>query len=143
MPMNFQCKQSHEYNDLLFYVFANQLTVAPHAADPEHNMRELLIMFIKENLEQVKTIVDLFLKKSLEAYIDFMATPSNLWRGKLALHLLAVMHQKHCIITKSKVFYSHPRAFPSPLAVHLTLVYLGNSVFRDTTIWLKSVQHYH
>ena len=38
---------------------------------------------------------------------------------------------------KTKVYYSHPTAFPSPSAVHITLVYLGNSIFRDTTTLSK------
>ena len=60
------------------------------------------------------------------------------WGDELALHLLAVMNQIHdCIITKTKVFYSHLTAFSSPSAVHITLVYLGNSIFRDTTTLSK------
>ena len=38
---------------------------------------------------------------------------------------------------KTKVFYSHPTAFCIPSAVHLTLVYLGNSIFRDITTLTK------
>ena len=60
------------------------------------------------------------------------------WGDELALHLLAVMNKIHyCIITKTKVYYSHPTAFPSPSAVHITLVYLGNSIFRNTTTLSK------
>ena len=29
MPMNFQCKHSHNYNDVLFYIFADRLMPAP------------------------------------------------------------------------------------------------------------------
>ena len=39
----------------------------------------------------------------------------------------------YCIITKTQIHYSHPSAFPSPSAVHLTLIYLRNKVFCDTT----------
>ena len=62
-----------------------------------------------------------------------MEQPSH-WGDELAFHLLAVMNQIHyCIIKKTKVFYIHPTAFSSPSAVHVTLVYLRNSIFRDTT----------
>ena len=48
------------------------------------------------------------------------------------------MNQIHyCITTKTKVFYSHQKAFSSPSAVHITLVYLGNSIFKDTTTLAK------
>ena len=65
-----------------------------------------------------------------------MSIPGN--RGdELALHLLAVMSQKHyCVITKTKIFYSHP-SFNSPSDVNIALVYLGNSIFRDTTTSAK------
>ena len=39
----------------------------------------------------------------------------------------------YCIITKTQIFYSHPTAFPSPSTAHITLVYLENKVFCDTT----------
>ena len=65
-----------------------------------------------------------------------MSIPGN--RGyKLALHLLAVMSQIHyCVITKTKIYYSHP-SFNSPSDVNIALVYLGNSIFRDTTTLAK------
>ena len=53
---------------------------SPRGADPEHNMREALMYFIKENRDQVNTIAALFLKKkklSLDEYIQFMSTPGN------------------------------------------------------------------
>ena len=66
-----------------------------------------------------------------------MEQPSH-WGDELALHLFAVMNQIHyCIIMKTKVYYSHPTAFPSPSAMHITLVYLENSIFRDTTTLSK------
>ena len=65
-----------------------------------------------------------------------MEQPSH-WGDELALHLLAVMNQIHyCIIIKTKVFYSHP-SFSSPSDVHIKIVYLGNSIFRDTTTLTK------
>ena len=135
MPMNFQCKHTHNYDDVLFHVFADLLMPSPRGANPEHNMCQALILFIKENTEKVKLIAEPFLERkklALDAYIAFMEQPGHQGH-ELALHLLAVMNQIHyCIITKTKVCYSHPTAFPSPSAVHITLVYLGNSIFRDT-----------
>ena len=65
-----------------------------------------------------------------------MEQPSHLG-DELALHLLAVMNQIHyCIITKTQVFYSHP-TFYSPSDIHIKVVYLGNSIFRDTTTLAK------
>ena len=72
-------------------------------------------------------------KLSLDEYIAFMSIPGN-QGDELALHLLAIMSQIHyCVITKTKIYYSHPDAFHSPSAVHIVLVYLGNSIFWDTT----------
>ena len=140
MPMNFQCKHTHNYDDVLLHVFADRLMPSSSGANPEHNMHEALILFIKENTEKVKLIDEPFLKRkklSLDAYITFMEQPSH-QGDELALHLLAVMNKIHyCIITKTKVYYSHPTAFPSPSDVHITLVYLGNSIFRDTTTLSK------
>ena len=95
---------------------------------------------MKENIEKVEQIAEPFLSKkklTFDAYIAFMEQPGH-WGDELALHLLAVMNQIHyCIVTKTKVFYSHPTAFSSPSAMHITLVYLGNSIFRDTTTLSK------
>ena len=139
----FQCKHSHNYNDVLFHVFTDCLMPSPRGADPEHNMRESLMLFIKENREKVTTIAPPFLKKkklSLDEYIKFMSTPGN-QGDELAIHLLAIMSQTHyCIITKTNIYYSHPNAFPSPSAVHITLVYLGNSIFWDTMTPAKNSQ---
>ena len=104
-------------------------------ADPEHNMRESLMHFIKENREKVTTIAAPFLKKkklSPDEYIEFMSTPGH--RGdELAVHLLAIMSQIHyCLVTKINICYSYLNVFCSPSAVHVELVYLGNSIFRDT-----------
>ena len=61
-----------------------------------------------------------------------MSIPGN-QGDELALHLLAIISQIHyCVITKTKIYYSHPDAFHSPSAVHIALVYLGNSIFWDT-----------
>ena len=113
---------------------------APRGADLEHNMCQALIFLIKENTEKVKQIAEPFLSKkklTLDAFVAFMEKPGNCG-DELALHLLTVMNQIHyCIITKTKVYYSHPTAFPSPNALHITLVYLGNSIFRDTTALSK------
>ena len=74
-------------------------------AELEHNMCEALILFIKENTEQVKHIAEPFLKRkklSLGAYITFTEQPGH-QGDELALHLLVVMNNIHnCIITKSK-----------------------------------------
>ena len=45
----FQCKHSHNYNSVLFHVFADHLMPSPRGADLEHIMRESLMLFIKEN----------------------------------------------------------------------------------------------
>ena len=48
------------------------------------------------------------------------------------------MSQIHyCVITKTKIYYSCRDAFHSPSAVHIALVYLGNSIFQDTTTVAK------
>ena len=108
-------------------------------AKPEHAMHKALILFIKENTEQVKLIAEPFLKRkklSLDAYIAFMEQPGH-WGHELSLHLLAVMNKIHyCIITKPQVYYNH-QGFPSPSAMYITLVYLGNSIFRNTTTLSK------
>ena len=74
----FQCKHSHDYNNVLFHVFADCLMPSPGGgADLEHNMRESLMLFIKENREKVTTIAAPFLKKkklSPDEYIEFMST---------------------------------------------------------------------
>ena len=112
---------------------------APRGTEPEHNMHQALILFMKENIDKVEQIAQPFLSKkklTLDAYIAFMEQPGH--RGdELALYLLAVMNQIHyCIITKTQVFYSHP-TFSCPSDVHIKLVYLGNSIFRDTTTLTK------
>ena len=94
---------------------------------------------MKENIDKVEQIAQPFLSKrklTLDAYIAFMEQPGH--RGdELALHLLTVMNQIHyCIIMKTQVFYSH-LTFSSPSDVHIKLVYLGNSIFRDTTTLAK------
>ena len=116
---------------------------SPRGPAPEHNMREALILFIKENRDKVTTIAAPFLKKklSLNEYIAFMSTPGN-WGDELAVYLLAIMSQHYCVITKTKIYYSHPNAFHSPSAVHIALVYLGNSIFWDT-MTLAKIAHLH
>ena len=104
----------------------------PRGAGPEHNMRQALILFMKENIEKVEQIAEPFLSKkklTLDAYIAFMEKPGH-WGDELALHLLAVMNQiYYCIIMKTKVFYSHLTVFsgtllhsPRSAHHHLTLI---------------------
>ena len=87
-------------------------------------MHQTLIFFIKENAEKVKQIAEPFLSKTkltLDAYVTFMEKPGH-HGDELALHLLAVMDRIHyCIFMKTKVYYSHPTAFPSPSAMHISL----------------------
>ena len=66
-----------------------------------------------------------------------METPG--YQGdELALHLMVTMQKIHyCIIMKRRIYYSHLTALPSPSAMHMMLVYLGNSIFRDTTTLSK------
>ena len=112
---------------------------APRGAKPEHNMCQALILFMKENIDKVEQIAQPFLSKkklTLDAYIAFMEQPGH-QGDELALHLLAVMNQIHyCIIMKTQLFYNH-LTFSSPSDVHIKLVYLGNSIFRDTTTLAK------
>ena len=87
-------------------------------------------------LTKLQKFLTNFLKRkgiSVDEYIEYISIPGN--RGdELALHLLCIMQGIHyCIITKTEIHYSNPTAFPSPSAVHITLVYLGNKVFCDTT----------
>ena len=134
-----QCKHSHNYDDVLFHIFVDHMMPAPRDAKPQHNMHQALILFMKENTDKVERIAQTFLSKkklTLDAYIAFMEQPGH-WGDELALHLLAVMNQIHyCIIMKTQVFYSH-LSFSSPSDVHIKLVYLGNSIFRDTTTLAK------
>ena len=136
---DFQCKHLHNYNDVLFHIFADRMMPAPGGAKPEHIMCQALILFMKENIDKVEQIAQPFLSKkklTLDAYIAFMEQPGH-WGDELALHLLAVMNQIHyCVIMKTQVFYSHP-TFSSPGDIHIKLVYLGNSIFRDTTTLTK------
>ena len=142
MPKNFylQCKHSHEYNDLIFHIFANRFMPDSHGAEPEYNMHESLVLFIRTNYEEVNKIARSFLRLkglALDNYLKCTEKPGN--RGdELSLHPLAMMQGIHyCIITKNNVYYSMPNAMPSPSAVHITLVYLRNKVFRDTTVSKK------
>ena len=76
----FQCKHSHDYSDVLFHGFADHLMPSPRGADSKHNMREALMLFIKENRDKVNTIAAPFLKKkklSLDEYIQFMSIHCN------------------------------------------------------------------
>ena len=92
------------------------------------------------NYEEVNKIARSFLRwkgLTLDNYLEYIEKPGN--RGdKLSVHLLAMMQGIHYyIITKNNVYYSTPNAMPSPSAVHMTLVYLRNKVFRDTTVSKK------
>ena len=109
-------------------------------AEPEHTMHELLVLFIRTNFEEVNKIARSFLRRkglNLQHYLEYIEKPSN--RGhEFTVHLLAMMQGVHyCIITKNNINYSTPNVMPSPSAVHITLVYLGNKVFQDTTVSKK------
>ena len=141
MPKNFylQCKHTHD-NDLIFHIFADRFMPDLCGAEPEHNMHESLVLFIKTNYEEVNKITRSFLRwksLTLDNYLEYIEKPGN--RGdELSVDLLAMMQVIHyCIITKNNIYYSMPNAMPNPSAVHMTLVYLGNKVFRDTTVSKK------
>ena len=54
----------HEYNDLLFHLFADQvMDPEQHGASPESDMWGSLVLFMKENLGKVEQISHEFLKK--------------------------------------------------------------------------------
>ena len=60
--ISFQCKHSHEYNDLLFHLFADQVMDKEQCgASPEGNMHEALVLFMQENIKKVKEISQDFL----------------------------------------------------------------------------------
>ena len=101
----------------------------PHSrgTEPEHNMHELLILFIRTNFEEVDKITRSFPRQkglTLHHYLECTEKPGN--RGdQLAVHLLAMMQGVHyCIITKNNIYYSTPNVMPSPSAVHITFIYL-------------------
>ena len=74
---------------------------------------------------------------TLDNYIQYREIPCNRL-DELAIHLLTMMQGIHyCIITKDNIYYSLPNVMPSPSAIHMTLVYLGNNVFQGTTISKK------
>ena len=53
---------------------------APRGANPEHNMCQALILFMKENIDKVQQIAEPFLSKkklTLDAYITFMEQPGH------------------------------------------------------------------
>ena len=94
---------------------------SPRGADPEYNMRESLMLFIKENRAKVTTIAALFLKNkkpSLNEYIKFMSTPGY-WGDELVVHLLAIMSQIHyCIIMpRNLLIHRMPRKNKNPLPI--------------------------
>ena len=99
---------------------------------PEHNMSESFVLFIKTNKEEVNKIARSFLRwkgLTLDDYIQYKEIPGN--RGdELAIHHLAIMQGIHyCIITKDNIYSSLPNVMPSPSAICMTLMYLGNKVF--------------
>ena len=66
MPLNycisFQCKHMHEYNGLLFHLFADRVMDKDrHRASPESNMHKTLVLFMRGNLEKVQEISQEFL----------------------------------------------------------------------------------
>ena len=92
------------------------------------------------NYEEVNKIARSFVRwkgLTLDNYLKYIEKPGK--RGdELSIHLLAMMQGIHyCIITKNNIYYSIPNGMPSPDAVHMTLVYLGSKVFRDTTVSKK------
>ena len=142
MPKNFylQCKHTHEYNDLIFHIFAGIFMPDSCGAEPEHKMHESLVLFIRMNYEEVNKIARSFLGQkglTLDNYLEYTKKPG--YRGdELSVHLLAMMQGIHyCIITRNNVYYSMLNVMPSPSAVHMTQVYLGNKVFRDTMVSKK------
>ena len=89
-------------------------------ADPEHNMRESLILFIKESREKQRktTIAAPFLKKktlSIDEYIEFMSTPGN-QGDELAIHLLSIMSQIHYCITMKTNILQPPEHIPQSIS---------------------------
>ena len=87
----FQCKHSHEYSDVLFHVFADRLMPSPRGAAPEHNMRESLILFIKENRDKVTTIAAPFLKKKNFPLMSILhLCPSQVIRG-MSWHYISLL----------------------------------------------------
>ena len=82
-----------------------------HGAEPEHNMHESLILFIRTNFEEVDKIARSFLRQkglTLHHYLEYIEKPGN--RGdELAVQLLAMMQGAHfCIITKNNIYYLCP-----------------------------------
>ena len=65
MPKNycisFQCKHSHEYNDLLFHLFTDRVMKEGHGACPEANMCQALVLFMWDNIDKVMEISQNFL----------------------------------------------------------------------------------
>ena len=61
MPIIFQCKHLHNYYDVLFHIFADHMMSAPRGAEPEHNMCQALILFMKENINKVQQIAQPFM----------------------------------------------------------------------------------
>ena len=70
MPKNynisFQCKYTHEYNNLLFHLFADQvMNKEGCGVSPEANMHEALVLFMWESIDKVKEISQNFLKEKV------------------------------------------------------------------------------
>ena len=133
-PKNFylQCKHNHDYNDLIFHIFVDRFMPHSYRAEPEHNMHESLVLFIRTNFEEVDKIARSFFRQkglTLHHYLEYIEKPGI--RGdELAVHLLAMMQGAHyCIITKNNIYYSMPSVMPSPSAVHITLDILGTKCF--------------
>ena len=130
----------HEYNNLIFHIFADRFMPDLCGAEPEHNMCESLVLFIRTSYEEVNKIARSFPRwkgLTLDNYLEYREKPGNR-EGKLSVHLLTMMQGIHyCIINKNNIYYSMPNAMPSPSAVQMTLVHLRNKVLRDTTVSKK------
>ena len=64
--ISFQCKHTHEYNDLLFHLFADRVMNKEGCkVSPEANMREALVFFMWENIDKFKEISQNFLKRKV------------------------------------------------------------------------------
>ena len=63
-----------------------------HGAEPEHNMCESLVLFIRMNYEEVNKIARSFLRQkglTLDNYLEYIEKPGN--RGdELSVHLLVM-----------------------------------------------------
>ena len=72
ISLYFQCKHSHKYEDLLFHISVNQMMPPSRGADPEHTMRNVLVLYI-QNFNAMQMMAGKFLQRkglSLEDYME-------------------------------------------------------------------------